>query len=467
MPTDLTQNLTSSELRLSKFDGSGNSFLVKLVEVPPAEFEALQVVLQGDSQGSIADASLAQAMEDLLEDQNLTGLASQLCKAWTKQNPNEVFDGLIVGLCPFSLDNPFSLDSTASSSHKPASWPRLTVAMLLRNADGSNGQVSGNGLRCLAHALLRAINLQNPDLLHADIKVLTDIGVREVEVTARTNASADGSTAGEVAEVTAAVRMGPLEQRDSVLPENSVAEQEAVYKRIEEFLAPVFTNPASSNPASSNLTGSNPASRPVPHFRAAYGSIGNPHLVIEVDDLDQAFNEVVFGEDRTSEDLANRAPYQSQLIKLGKTLTSEMSPSPYPSGINVELIAAGYQASEPASSQAGDEAGDQASNTASGQAIRMFVWERGVGITQACGTGAVVAAAQAAKWGLVDGADSIRVCMPGGEALVLLPEAQASRAARTGTAAKELNELEPILLGPSNFNGDLVFNFDTQELREV
>ncbi len=406
MPTDRTQKPTPSQWRLSKFHGLGNSFLVKLLEVSPAEFKALQ---------NKATDSIAQAMEDLLEVQDLAGLTRQLCNAEITQNSDEVADGLIVGLCPFSLENPtFSLRNLASQ-------PTMTIGMLLRNADGSNGQVSGNGLRCLAHAVLRAINPRNSDPCDSDlcniaIEVLTDIGIRKVEVST--------STASDVSEVTASVSMGSLELSDSVLPEGSTTKEaapkevveEAVHKRIEEFLRPSFASPT-------------------PHFRAAYASIGNPHLVIEVADLSQAFTE------RSS---ASKASHQSQLIELGNTLTHKMTPLAYPAGINVELIAADNQA-----------------NITNGSAIQMFVWERGVGITQACGTGAVVAAAQAAKWGLVDGTDLITVRMPGGDAQVLLPSAQASK------TTKELTGLEPILVGPSVLSGDLIFDFNTQQLMEV
>jgi diaminopimelate epimerase len=52
--------------------------------------------------------------------------------------------------------------------------------------------------------------------------------------------------------------------------------------------------------------------------------------------------------------------------------------------------------------------------------VRMVVHERGVGITEACGTGACAAAAAAQAWGLVDA--QVRVAMPGGTVEVLLGE---------------------------------------------
>jgi diaminopimelate epimerase len=46
------------------------------------------------------------------------------------------------------------------------------------------------------------------------------------------------------------------------------------------------------------------------------------------------------------------------------------------------------------------------------------VWERGAGITQACGTGACAAAVAAHEWGLVG--TEAQVAMPGGTADVAL-----------------------------------------------
>ena len=65
----------------------------------------------------------------------------------------------------------------------------------------------------------------------------------------------------------------------------------------------------------------------------------------------------------------------------------------YPEGINRELI----------------EVVDQSS-------IRLRVWERGAGITEACGTGACAAAWAAHRWDLVD--TTVAVVMPGGSATV-------------------------------------------------
>ena len=54
--------------------------------------------------------------------------------------------------------------------------------------------------------------------------------------------------------------------------------------------------------------------------------------------------------------------------------------------------------------------------TATDDVISLRVWERGAGLTEACGSGATVAALAARDWGLVG--DEVTVRMPGGDARV-------------------------------------------------
>jgi diaminopimelate epimerase len=108
--------------------------------------------------------------------------------------------------------------------------------------------------------------------------------------------------------------------------------------------------------------------------KSAAADIGNPHWVVLVDDA-------------WSIDLARLGP---QFEHTG-------------GGINVEFIAP---------------------TAGTADAIDLAVWERGVGITEACGSGAAVAAFVAQRWGLV-GAD-VTVHMPGGAARVVLDGADAT-----------------------------------------
>lgn len=105
-------------------------------------------------------------------------------------------------------------------------------------------------------------------------------------------------------------------------------------------------------------------------IRARSVNVGNPHVVLHVADPTDA----------------------PDLVEIGEKINAAT-----PGGTNVELITPG---------------GDGA--------ITMSVYERGVGPTQACGTGAVAAAAAAASWGLAP--TTVTVNQPGGPANVELGE---------------------------------------------
>ncbi len=111
--------------------------------------------------------------------------------------------------------------------------------------------------------------------------------------------------------------------------------------------------------------------------RAVSVSVGNPHLVVEAD----------IG----TVDLTRFGPEIEEWY-----LTTELR------GINVEIV----------------------ERSADSGSLNMAVWERGVGITQACGTGAVATAAAAHRWGM--SGTHTKVLQPGGEAAVVLADGQAT-----------------------------------------
>ncbi len=51
---------------------------------------------------------------------------------------------------------------------------------------------------------------------------------------------------------------------------------------------------------------------------------------------------------------------------------------------------------------------------AAGSSVDLVVWERGAGLTEACGTGACAAAVAALHEGRLDGSGPVTVCLPGG-----------------------------------------------------
>jgi diaminopimelate epimerase len=164
-----------------------------------------------------------------------------------------------------------------------------SYVMELYNADGGRAEMSGNGIRCLALALVDAGLAPGPE-----IEIATDAGPRRVVVVDRGMFSVDMGTA--------TVEPGP---RQSLLVD-----------------------------------------------------MGNPHAVVEVQD-----------------------PYDVDLVREARRFGAD---------VNLEVVAAGPDPDE----------------------LTMRVWERGVGETLACGTGACAAAVAGHKWGLVG--ERVTVHQPGG-----------------------------------------------------
>jgi len=187
------------------------------------------------------------------------------------------------------------------------------VVMHLFNSDGSRAEMSGNGIRCLAHAVALA-----RDQHEAALRIQTDAGVRRVAL------RRDAPDRAEVS-----VSMGPARP------------------------GPVIPTPVDEELDDRHLT----------------VDLGNPHLVIETE-----------------------APDAVDLVTRGAWLEQQ-----FPDGINVEFVA---------------------KDDGRADAIVLRVWERGAGVTSACGTGACAAAHVAHEWGLVG--DVVSVEMPGGRAEVRL-----------------------------------------------
>lgn len=266
-------------LRLTKFHGLGNDFLIALAaDHPDAEYPLTP------------DPDVARA----------------LCARHTGIGA----DGLIYGLAP--------------------GGDEADVHMVLLNADGSEAEISGNGIRCLAQAVLRHEGRDEGDVL-----VETAGGVRHLRTV---KGGADG-------ELWIQVDMG--EPSDGPVPSAEAQD--------------------------------------VPARARATVDIGNPHLVLLVDGLDDL-----------------------DLTEVGPRVEKS-----FEAGINVHAVVVD-----------------------SAQDLRLRVWERGVGLTQACGSGAVAAAVAAHRWGEVG--SHVRVHMPGGEAVV------------------DLDGTRALLTGPSTFVAEVV-----------
>jgi diaminopimelate epimerase len=197
----------------------------------------------------------------------------------------------------------------------------------LHNADGGPAEMSGNGARCLAWVAVRE------GLAH-DGKLVVDTGVgrRDFEL------EIDPASGDLVA---ATVDMGPVTFDPARIPfdDPSPFDVEAEFH---------------------GLT-----------YRGDAAGMGNPHLVLFVDD-----------------------PASARVTQHGPRL--EHDPR-FPHRTNVEFVA-----------------------VSAPDSITMRVWERGVGETLSCGTGACAAAAVAHRRGLVG--ERVLVQVPGGELAVELGE---------------------------------------------
>jgi diaminopimelate epimerase len=190
------------------------------------------------------------------------------------------------------------------------------LEMTLFNSDGSYAEISGNGIRCLAQAHFGRHGVGN-----AELNILAGGDVRQLRV------MSDDGPATQIA-----VDMGAVGDGPHVPSATEVGRPGFDVRRVET------------------------------------GDVGNPHVVLEVDDLG-------------SVELPLDGPALEAMWK--------------PEGINVHFL-----------------------NQSGSDEITLMHWERGAGATAACGSGAVVAATVANRWGLVG--DDVRVKMPGGDGRVLV-----------------------------------------------
>jgi diaminopimelate epimerase len=192
------------------------------------------------------------------------------------------------------------------------------------NADGSVAEMCGNGVRCLAKLVYERGHTHQTEL-----EIGTRDGVKRVSLDVRE---------GVVRSVT--VGMGPPAFARSRIPMLGPAD--------EPYLAEPF-----------EVLGHT--------FKASAVSMGNPHLVLFVDD----------------------DPARSDVARIGPAAENDAM---FPEKANVEFVAV------------------------AGDGLSVRVWERGVGETMACGTGACAALVAANEAGLVPVRSEVR--FPGGTVTV-------------------------------------------------
>jgi diaminopimelate epimerase len=204
---------------------------------------------------------------------------------------------------------------------------RADVRMRMFNADGSESEMCGNGVRCVAKlAYDRGLSRNNPMKVETGRGVLT-LDLKVVE--------------GKVREVT--VNMGP-----PILP----------LEQIPVDPSAVGAVPDGAHTYLINLEGQERVSR------ATFVSMGNPHAVIFVDDVKSV-----------------------ALARVGPLVENDKA---FPRRINAHWV----QVHSPSE-------------------VTMVTWERGSGITQACGTGACAVAVAGALTGRTG--RNVLAHLPGGD----------------------------------------------------
>lgn len=199
------------------------------------------------------------------------------------------------------------------------------IKMRMFNSDGSEGEMCGNGIRCLVSFAIDEKLIQ-PD--QKKVLVETGAGILTVEPI-RTNNKMTGAT----------VSMGLPILNPSQIPVNIDSQQSAVLDH--------------------ELT--------IGHeqMKLSFVSMGNPHAISFIEeDVDQY-------------PLTDIGP----LVETNKI---------FPNKINFEIV-----------------------NVINRSHLKVRVWERGSGITMACGTGACAVAVAAKLKGLID--DSCTISLPGGD----------------------------------------------------
>lgn len=197
--------------------------------------------------------------------------------------------------------------------------------VVIYNADGSNGEVGGNALRCVCKYLYERLGVKK-DVMHLE----TRFGVRELKLYIRN---------GEVRSVTGNMGKPRLAAKDIPVK----ADGEKVVDKVMK------------------IGGKD--------YRVTCVSFGNPHAVVFTKDVESL-----------------------NLEKIGPQF--ENSPL-FPNKVNVSFV-----------------------NVTDECTLRMRVWERGIGETMSCGTGACAAAVAACLNGYADRTHDITVKMRGGNLIV-------------------------------------------------
>jgi diaminopimelate epimerase len=262
----------------------------------------------------------------------------------------------------------------------PSESEGVDARMELFNADGSVAEISGNGIRCLGQALLLAGWTARSDR----VVIATYAGVRTLTVWETFD---EGRWAAPAEAGGAVAGAGP-----------ATAPATGTVAASRTMVLSVDMGPARIGGDAPDWVGA--AGGAV--RRALWVDMGNPHLVAEIGDEADVDHD--------------------GLVTLGERVNATV-----PGGANVHLLVAGPPR------PVGSAGPSEPPGRADGIAIRTY--ERGVGPTRACGSGACASAVAAHRWGLVG--PSLTVDMPGGRAVVEVDATVTLTGPATAVAAVE------------------------------
>ncbi len=303
-----------------------------------------------------------------------------------------------------------------------------SAVMRLWNADGSSAEVSGNGLRCLAHSIARTRGVDS-----LDIVISTLAGPRRCSIRVRslTNSSPGDSPPGARSNAVSAGFRSPTH----------FSPQDRLPGAGSDAVSAGFRSPTSSPQDRLLDVGSDAVSA---GFRSPTGSSSQ-------DRLPGAGSDAVSAGFRSPTGSSHRmGDHGGFSTAVGTVEMGNPEPGPLPDDLGVDPLAVaqeligGHGVSRWQTVQVGNPhvvfavtdpaAVDLQRAGAALEALfcgginvhfcsvtgpdelTLRVWERGVGVTEACGSGAVAAAAVFRQWGVVG--RNVVVRMAGGDARV-------------------------------------------------
>ncbi|MDR1088863.1 MAG: diaminopimelate epimerase [Coriobacteriales bacterium] len=250
--------------------------------------------------------------------------------------------------------------------------PECVAFMHYRNADGSLAEMCGNGVRCFVRYLADNGLLSPEEMAARSCIVDTLAGPRPL----RFELDEDDRLS------TATVEMGEPVFAPELIPTTLPATREIVVAQGEQ--EQTVAQAVVKIDAGNNETANNGRKM----YPLTCVNMGNPHAVLFLDDID----------DSMAQDFV-LDPQSFDLESVGASLEGDTHL--FPQKTNVE-VAAVYGSATKSSVVNGPNR------------IRMRVYERGVGETLACGTGACAVAVAAIALGKVDGEAPVQLELPGG-----------------------------------------------------